>query len=132
MIPLFEEYNEENNKINLESLKGFEAASYFLKTYKIDDKSLFEIIEAKKNEDIDFFITELENKTKEIKEKNLDIISSQRIINDKYYFIDNEEEAEFHTEAVKIGEGSTSITYKVFDTRTNAPMCKKVLKYNKE
>ena len=110
MIPLFEEYNEENNKINLESLKGFEAVSYFLKTYKIDDKSLFEIIEAKKNEDIDFFITELENKTKEIKEKNLDIISSQRIINDKYYFIDNEEEAEFHTEAVKIGEGSTSIT----------------------
>lgn len=47
------------------------------------------------------------------------------------FFIDSEEEAKFHTKPIKIGEGGTSITYKVVDTRTKVPMCKKVLKYNK-
>ena len=45
------------------------------------------------------------------------------------YFIDSDEESEFHSEGVKISEGATSITYKVIDIRTNIPMCKKVLKY---
>lgn len=45
------------------------------------------------------------------------------------FFVDSEEESEFHTEPIKIGEGATSITYKIFDKRTKTPICKKVLKY---
>lgn len=36
---------------------------------------------------------------------------------------------EFHTDPVHVGEGGTSITYKVVDKRTKVPICKKVLKF---
>ena len=42
-------------------------------------------------------------------------------------FIDAEEE-QFHEYIEKVGEGATSITYKIIDTRTDTFMCKKVLK----
>lgn len=47
------------------------------------------------------------------------------------YFIDAEEEESNFTNKGKIGEGSTSITYKVIDERTKVPFCKKVLKLRK-
>ena len=43
-------------------------------------------------------------------------------------FIGDDEE-KFHNVLSKIGEGATSITYKVVDTRTGKIMCKKILKY---
>ena len=42
-------------------------------------------------------------------------------------FVDDDDE-KFHQYIDKIGEGATSITYKIIDTRTNQFMCKKVLK----
>ncbi|KAK8843865.1 hypothetical protein M9Y10_024941 [Tritrichomonas musculus] len=61
----------------------------------------------------------------------------QRIMNDteeefdhsNNYFIDEDEEKKFHTNIGQIGDGSTSVTYKIVDTRSNIPMCKKVIKY---
>lgn len=58
-----------------------------------------------------------------------DISSDVDIKESKNYFIDEEEENEFHIVKGQIGEGATSVTYKVIDKRTNTPMCKKVLKY---
>ena len=45
------------------------------------------------------------------------------------YFIDEDEERKFHTNIGQIDDGSTSVTYKVIDKRSNIPMCKKVVKY---
>ena len=45
----------------------------------------------------------------------------------KNFFIDDEEE-KHHKVVSKIGEGATSITYKVIDTKTDQVICKKILK----
>lgn len=46
-------------------------------------------------------------------------------------FVDDDEE-NFHKYIEKIGEGATSITYKIIGTRTNNIMCKKVLKVDQK
>lgn len=69
-----------------------------------------------------------QNKIKEFE----DLLSLQPNNNSKsndLYFIDEDEEKEFHINEGKIGEGATSITYKVYNKKTKSPMCKKVIKY---
>lgn len=43
--------------------------------------------------------------------------------------IDDDIESRYHINIGKISDGSTSISYKIIDSRTMAPICKKVLKY---
>ena len=45
------------------------------------------------------------------------------------FIIDLEEERNTYENAGKIGEGATSITYKLINKRTKKPLCKKVIKY---
>lgn len=66
--------------------------------------------------------------SKEMKQKIEEAFSLKK--SDEKYYIDNEEEKEIYIDAGKIGEGASSITYKVIDKRTNVPYCKKVLKFN--
>lgn len=74
-----------------------------------------------------------EKKNNEINElKNIIFIQSQQRTNTQPYennFID--EDSEFYSEEIKIGEGATSIAYKIYNSRTKTPICKKVLMYRK-
>lgn len=47
-------------------------------------------------------------------------------------FIGEDEEEAYHDVLDKVGEGATSVTYKVVDKRTGKFMCKKVLKENRD
>ena len=71
------------------------------------------------------------NQYKEDDESPQSISPDKNKKNEDSFFIDNEEENKWHDNQGQIGDGSTSIAYKVVDIRTNTPMCKKVLKYNK-
>lgn len=47
--------------------------------------------------------------------------------NDENVFVDSDDQ-EFYKTVKKIGEGATSVVYKIIDTRTDQILCKKVLK----
>lgn len=107
-------YEEENDNNNEESNpKGNKKTKTKEKENKSDENE--EI--SKDEEDKD------QKKSKNKKKKS----STEQV----KYFIDNEDE-EYHIILRKIGEGGTSITYQIFDTRTRQIMCKKVLKNEEE
>ncbi|KAK8841461.1 hypothetical protein M9Y10_027079 [Tritrichomonas musculus] len=54
-------------------------------------------------------------------------VSSEKVEKEENYFYSADEEANFENVG-KIGEGRTSITYKLIDKRTHVPVCMKVLK----
>lgn len=69
------------------------------------------------------------NKVKKILKKDLIEKTVEKIEDEDHdkCFIDNEDE-KFHIVEKKIGEGATSVAYKIIDKRTNRVMRKKVLK----
>ena len=76
--------------------------------------------------------TQLKDKIK-VFEETFSLTSSQKNkTTDNDYYIDEDYENEFHINMGPIGEGNTSIAYKIIDKRTKRSICKKVLKYKKD
>lgn len=106
--------------------------SHFTDYYIPPNKSIYVDFEEKEKEETGGKInTKLEEKIKQFEDilslphsKSKDTSKGEEMLS----FIDSDEELEFLSDPVKIGEGSTFIAYKVFDSRTKSPMCKKVLK----
>lgn len=76
-------------------------------------------------------IEELENsfnRQKKIQELEVDVKSKEKI--SENYFIDDDDEM-YQIVLGEIGKGSTSISYKIFDTKRNQVMCKKVIYLDK-
>lgn len=77
-------------------------------------------------------VDQLQKENKELTEKikkyeSILQFSSPSLISKDNYIIDESDE-ESHKVVLKIGEGATSVTYKVIDTKTSIFMCKKILK----
>ena len=73
------------------------------------------------------FIIEAEQLKSQVKELKQMIIPTRIQHQSDNCFIDENDE-KFHQVLSKIGEGATSVVYKILDTRTNQIMCKKILK----
>lgn len=54
--------------------------------------------------------------------------SEKNVPNDSSSFLINDEEERFHKSLSKLGEGTTSVAFKIIDTRNNKIMCKKFIK----
>lgn len=99
----------------------------FIKRCKSKEKSEAEKVSSKEFNDLKKENEELRSKIEEYESVMLPYSHSKL---EENYFVGEDDETNFESQG-KIGEGATAITYKVIDKRSNAPLCKKVIKISK-
>lgn len=96
------------------------------KTYKARAEESDELVEKLTKE-----LKESQNQIKKLQQNSSQYVIDESSTKEGNAFIDNEERKNYET-VKKIGEGATSIVYKIVDTRTGENLCKKVLKISDE
>lgn len=99
--------------------------SNYVKSTQVDE---FSVLKKKKKKKISHLNKKNENKYNEPKETDQDdTIKADK--DNVFYGYDTEQ---YHKTIEKVGEGYTTVAYKIIDTRTEQIMCKKILKINKD